>query len=235
LRYRLQRCEQPSAETVAEAGNARELLLALAQQDCDLVLMDIRMPGTDGLQLTEQLRARPHAPAVIFVTAHAEHALQAFDLQAVDYLTKPVSQERLQQALRRVTPRSDAAPPVAVSSATAPPSLVLTDRHQTLRIPVAEIVMLRAADKRVWVTTARETFVTDAALSDLELQLGAGFVRVHRNALVALSAVRELRHQAGEESESGWMLRVVPGDHWLAVSRRQLAAVRVAIAGQDSA
>src|ERR1700704_6087586 len=105
LRSLVADCPDPKAEVVGEAANATQALVWLASQSCDLVLLDIHMPGRDGTQLAAELRQHVSPPAVVFVTAHAEHALKAFDLEAVDYLTKPVRRERLQAALRRVAQR----------------------------------------------------------------------------------------------------------------------------------
>src|SRR5689334_4730579 len=97
---------QPRAEVVGEAGNAAQALVCLAaERGCDVVLLDIQMPGRDGMQLAAELRAMAQPPAVVFVTAHAEHALRAFELDAIDYLTKPVKRDRLQAALQRAVQR----------------------------------------------------------------------------------------------------------------------------------
>ena len=98
-------CTEPRVTVVGEAANAAQALVWLATRHCDLILLDVQMPGRDGTQLAAELRLRNPAPAVVFVTAHAEHALKAFDLEAIDYLTKPVKRERLQAALRRVAQR----------------------------------------------------------------------------------------------------------------------------------
>ena len=219
---------QPTLDTqvTAEAGDADEALLALRDQAADVVLLDIVMPGRDGLRLASALKALPQPPAVIFVTAHAEHALRAFELEALDYLTKPVRQDRLQAALVRVQQRlallrQTAPAPAAVL---ADPVIVVSDRGRVLRLPVREVLYLKAEQKYVTLRTAQHTHVLDDALSDLELRLGEAFVRIHRNALVAVRAIRalELRGSDGD----GWAVRVAPVDEWLAVSRRQLATVR---------
>ena len=110
-------CGEPSAVVVGEAANAAQALVWLTTRQCDLVLLDVQMPGRDGTQLAAELRLRNPPPAVVFVTAHAEHALKAFDLEAVDYLTKPVKRERLQAALRRVAQRLAVAPGAAPAEA----------------------------------------------------------------------------------------------------------------------
>jgi len=213
---------------VAEAGDADAAVAALQAEPADLVLLDIQLPGRDGLRLAPALQALPRPPLVVFVTAHGEHALRAFELQALDYLTKPVRRERLQAALQRAAQQLALArgvqPPVVPE-----PVLVLSERGRVLRLPVREALVLKAEQKYVTLRTAQQTFVLDDSLSDLERRLGPGFVRVHRNALVAVAAIRELQpHALGDEGDS-WAVRVAPLDEWLAVSRRQLAAVRAAL------
>ena len=101
LRGLVEECTDPPSKVVGEAANVTQALVWLATSRCDVLLLDIHMPGRDGTQLAAELRHRIDAPAVVFVTAHAEHALTAFELEAVDYLTKPVRRERLQAALQR--------------------------------------------------------------------------------------------------------------------------------------
>jgi two-component system response regulator AlgR len=213
---------------VAEAGDADAAVAALQAEPADLVLLDIQLPGRDGLRLAPALQALPRPPLVVFVTAHGEHALRAFELQALDYLTKPVRRERLQAALQRAAQQLAlvrGVPPPVVPE----PVLVLSERGRVLRLPVREALVLKAEQKYVTLRTAQQTFVLDDSLSDLERRLGPGFVRVHRNALVAVAAIRELQpHALGDEGD-GWAVRVAPLDEWLAVSRRQLAAVRAAL------
>lgn len=228
LRMLLQDCADPSVQVVAEAGDANTALAWLqAHDDCDLALLDIRMPGRDGMQLAAALRSLPQPPAVVFVTAHGHHALRAFDLDAVDYLTKPVTRERLQAALRRVVQRR-----WPLESQPQPlqdePVLVVSDRGRVLRVPVAEVLVLKAELKYVTLRTADGSHLLDDSLADLERRLGPGFIRIHRNALVAARAVRELRRHA--EADDAWAVRVAPIDEWLPVSRRQLPAVREALA-----
>ena len=101
LRTLLGDCGQDLVLQVDESSSASDALIALREQACDLVLLDIHMPGMDGLTLAALLRDLPEPPAVVFVTAHAEHALQAFELEALDYLTKPVRLERLQNRYKK--------------------------------------------------------------------------------------------------------------------------------------
>ncbi len=233
LRQLLQSLAPALATTVGEAAHLQEALTALQWQPADLVLLDIGLPGRNGLQLAADLKALPQPPAVVFVTAHAEHALQAFELDAVDYLTKPVRQDRLLAALQRVQQRLDLVrgAAVAAGAAVAEPVLVVSDRGRVLRLPVRDVLYLRAEQKYVTLRTTHQTLILDDALSELELRLGGGFIRVHRNALVAVKAIRALQIRGasvGAESD-GWAVRVAPVDEWLAVSRRQVAEVRAAM------
>lgn len=232
LRRLLEAPGGPPVTVVGEADDAITALAALAAGPCDLVLLDIRLPGRDGLKLAEGLRQAPQPPAVVFVTAHAEHAVRAFELEAVDYLTKPVRRDRLVIALARVLQRRAAA--AGAPPPDAQPVLVLHERGRVLRLPVGEILYLKAGQKYVSVISRAGEWLIDDSLAELEQRLGPGFLRVHRNALVALAAVRALTRRTGAEVgdmvEEGWFLQVANGD-WLAVSRRQVAAVREAMAG----
>jgi len=233
LRGLVQECPEPAALVVGEAGSTVQALAWLATQSCDLVLLDVHMPGRDGTQLADELRQRADAPAVVFVTAHAEHALKAFDLDAVDYLTKPVKRERLHAALQRVAQRRSMNTTPAAAGADDP-VIVVSDRGRIVRVPIAQVLYLKAELKYVTLRTAEHTYVLDESLSDLELRLGERFLRVHRNALVARRAVRALERRVmaadgDEEAGETWAVRMAPVDEWLAVSRRQVAAVREAL------
>ena len=229
----LAECTAPPAEVVGEAANADQAMAWLASGQCDVVLLDIHMPGLDGMDFARRLHGQPDAPAIVFITAHAEHALQAFELDAVDYLTKPVRRERLQAALQRVAQRgrTAAASPVATETE---PMLVVNDLGRRMRVPVSDVLYLKAELKYVTLRTATHTSVLDDSLTDLEQRLGARFLRVHRNALVARHAMQALERRlvpdGTDDVAEGWAVRVAPVDEWLAVSRRQVSAVKEAIA-----
>ena len=247
LRGLVNDCIEPQATVVGEAANAAQALSWLVTQRCDVMLLDVQMPGRDGTQLAAELRQQANAgtptPAVVFVTAHAEHALRAFDLDAVDYLTKPVKRDRLHAALQRVASRLAQQfvmpQPARANEADALPCIVVSDRGRVVRVPLADVLYFKAELKYVTLRTAEHTYVLDEPLSDLEERLGNRFLRVHRNALVARRAVRALERrviasEGDEEGGEGWAVCMAPVGEWLAVSRRQAAAVREAIvaAGQ---
>lgn len=225
LRSLVEACTAPRARVVAEAADIGQAEQRLADTPCDAVLLDIVMPGGSGLRLAEALRRRPQPPAVVFVSAHGGHALQAFELEALDYLTKPVRRDRLQAALQRVAQRRAA----ASAAPDAVPVLVFSDRGRVLRLPLDELLYLKAGDKYVTLCSRGGEWTLDESLAELEPRLGPGFLRVHRNAVVALSAVRLLTRRDDGDGGEGWQLQLANG-HQLAVSRRQLAAVREALA-----
>jgi two-component system response regulator AlgR len=225
-------CRVPRCEVVGEAAHVREATEWLQSNTADIVLLDIQMPGPPGTALAARLQRLPQPPAVVFVTAHSEHALAAFDLDAADYLTKPVSRERLHAALARAARRM----PATGASDTAQPMLVVSERGRVLRVPVADVLYLKAELKYVTLRTAERSYVLDDSLTDLEQRLGERLLRIHRNALVARAAVRALERRRladaedeGEGTEIGWAVQVAATDEWLAVSRRQVAAVRDAL------
>ena len=227
LRVLLADCRAPSADVLAEAATAVQAVTAIRQQAFDVILLDVRMPGMDGVQLAQAIASMPEAPAVVFVTAHAEHAVQAFEVQAVDYLTKPVRLERLQQALQKVERLAQIN--IGLQPDLIGEVLIIQDRGRTERVPLAEVLYLKAELKYITVRTATHSYIFDGALSELEEKYAAHFMRVHRNALIARRAVRALvKHFDAEEGE-GWAVRLSGIDELLAVSRRQLSAVREAI------
>ncbi|MES2910283.1 MAG: LytTR family DNA-binding domain-containing protein [Pseudomonadota bacterium] len=229
LRTLLGDCTQPAADVQAEASNAVQAMTALQRDTFDVVLLDIHMPGADGLMLARNIAALPQPPAVVFVTAHAEHAVQAFELEALDYLTKPVRLERLQQALFKV---ERAKQPARVTQNDQPEeTLVIQDRGRTERVPLAEVLYLKAELKYITVRTATRSYILDGSLSELEEKYARQFMRIHRNALIARRAVRALEKHFDPEEGEGWAVRLNGIDELLAVSRRQLSAVREAIAG----
>ncbi len=224
LKTLLADCSAPGALLVGEAACAAEAMHLLAHHEVDAVLADIHMPGVDGLTLAQHIRALPRPPAVVFVTAYAEHALQAFELDAVDYLTKPVRLERLQAALQKI--ERFALSVKGLQPDSSEEVLVIQERHRTERVPLSAVLYLKAELKYITVRTAGHSYILEGSLSDLEARHASRFIRIHRNALVARHAVRALvRHFDAQEGE-GWAVRLDGIDDVLAVSRRQLAAVR---------
>jgi two-component system, LytTR family, response regulator AlgR len=225
MRHLLAECTQPSATVVAEAGNAAQALERLLHQPCDVVCLDIHMPGVDGLTLAQQIRQLPHNPALIFITAHAEHAVQAFELEAQDYLTKPVRRERLQAALLKA--QRHIQDPVRIMAPPRPEEwIVVHDRHGTERVPLSDVLYFKAELKYLTVRTAQRSYIIDGALNELEQQFGAHYLRIHRNALVARHAIRALQRYDDAPEGEVWAIRLHEVEDHLVVSRRQLSTVR---------
>jgi two-component system response regulator AlgR len=222
-------CHKPAATVQAQAAHAVQAMEYLQHQPFDVALLDIHMPGTDGLQLAQVLQTLSQPPAVIFVTAHAEHALQAFELDAADYLTKPVRLERLQAALQKaerlLQNRAASAPPAQEHDV-----LLIQDRNGTERLPLSAVIYFKAELKYITVRTATRSYIWDGSLGDLEAKYGDRFMRIHRNALIATHAARALQKQHDPEEGEGWALRLEGVSELLFVSRRQLAAVREMLA-----
>ena len=227
LRTLLGDCTSPAILVAGEAAHAVQAMDALRREVFDVVLLDIRMPGVDGITLAQTLAQLPQPPAVVFVTAHSEHAVQAFEVEAVDYLTKPVRLERLQQALQKVERLAQTAK--GLQPEVDEECLIIQDRGRTERVPLVEVLYLKAELKYVTVRTASRSYILDGSLNELEERYAQQFMRVHRNALVARRAMRALEKHFDPEEGEGWAVRLRGVDELLAVSRRQLSAVREAI------
>lgn len=213
-------------EVVAQAANGAEVLAQCERQSIDLVLLDIRMPGVDGIEAALSLAARPDPPAVIFVTAYDEHAMAAFDANAIDYLLKPVRPDRLRRALDKagVLSRDQQA---ALSDNGAYVSV--SYRGGIQRIPVTTVIFLRADSKYVEVWHDDGMALTEESLRAIEERLPGVFTRVHRNALVSAARIREIGR-----SDSGQFRVLLAGtDEAVEVSRRHVPAVRRLLRGED--
>jgi len=226
LRTLLGDCSAPGATVTAEAPDGEQALRLLGQGGFDLVLVDVHMPGIDGIELVRTVRNMAHAPAMVFVTAHPSHAVTAFELEAVDYLTKPVRVERLQQALQKAERFLKERRGQGLE---AQETLLIQDRGRAERVPLSEVLYLKSELKYLTVRTALRSHILDGSLADFEERYPRRFVRVHRNALVARDAIRALeKFDSGEDAE-GWVLRLHGISEPVTVSRRQLSAVRDAL------
>lgn len=185
LQHLLGRIGGVAAPDLAETG--ADALGCLAKRDYDVVFLDIRMPGMSGLEAASLIQERSKETAVVFVTAYDEHALQAFELAAADYLLKPVSELRLRRTLERLATRRVAAPS-ALSD-----RMPVEGRTGTLLVRLADIRYLRVSGHDVFVKTFDAEHRTRASLAELEARLAPrGFLRAHRGFLVNLEHVSEL-------------------------------------------
>lgn len=215
----------PGCTVVAEAANGREAVEIAARAPIDCVLLDIAMPGVDGLEAARHLATLEPPPAVIFCTAHDEHALAAFEARAIDYLLKPVRQERLELALERAKRlQPDAIRSLAASVQPRQPRthLCARVRGNLKLVPITEVSHLLAEDKYVVAHHAGGEMLIEEPLKDLESEFAERFVRIHRNCLVALDRITALTRAA-----DGRMLIALRGTgNALEVSRRNLPALR---------
>ncbi|WP_369600143.1 LytTR family DNA-binding domain-containing protein [Hahella sp. SMD15-11] len=210
----------PGMEVVGEAADGHTALDMARRLHPEVVLLDIRMPGMDGLSVARELAASPRPPAVIFCTAYDDKALEAFRVAAVDYLVKPVRQSDLEAALQRARTLNQAQL-AALESEPDTPVLVCQDTGGVVRVDVATLYYLMADQKYVTVVHAGGTCLTDQSLREIEQQIGDPLVRIHRNTLVNRHFVLSL----GRDAEGHYLtLRNVP--ERLRVSRRLYPTVK---------
>ena len=211
---------------VDEARNGREALDVLNREKVDIVLLDIRMPEVDGMEAARHIAGMERPPAIIFTTAFDAYALKAFEVNAIDYLLKPIRQERLLAALRKTR----AGPPVtraALDAAANQPRrhLSVHERGKIILVPLSDILYLRAELKYVTVRTAEREHLLEESLTSLEQEFADHFIRIHRNCLVARHAIAGFERNS-EESESGWAVVIKATGEKLPVSRRQQHVVK---------
>ncbi len=221
LRMLLSKIGEPY-RVVAEANSGQEALANCEKLDIHLVLMDVRMPGMDGIEAATRLANAPVPPAVIFVTAYEEHALEAFKGNAVDYLLKPIRCQRLERALVRAAVPSKAQL-TAIRNQPASPTYICTNyRGGVKRIAVDDVIYLRADQKYVVAMCNDGEALLEESLKSLEQRFGERFFRIHRNALVSRSRLVGLEKRA----DGRCMARMEDTDEQLEISRRHLPKIR---------
>lgn len=224
-------------QVVGEAANGAEVLERLPGSGAAVLLLDIQMPGMGGLEVARHLALLPDSPAVVFVTAHDEHAVEAFELNALDYLMKPVRAPRLAAALAKAagarSPARERLAAAAEAGGSPAPreNLAVAERNRIVLVPVRDVVYLKAEQKYVTVRTRAREHLVEESLVSLEREFAATFIRVHRNCLVARAAVRGFERLAGADGEEAHWQVVLDGvPERQPVSRRQWSAVRGLVA-----
>ena len=198
----------PDVEVVAECANGFEAVKAAAQHQPDLVFLDIQMPKLDGFEVLELLEADGRRPAVVFVTAYDQHALRAFEAQAVDYLLKPFSKERFEAALakaRAVRETRPAASQLAAASRQGRPleRIVVKDGPKVTVIPLDRLDWVQAQDDYVLLRTEGKNLLKQQTLASLEAQLDpARFIRIHRSFILNLDRLVRVEQDAKEHREA---------------------------------
>lgn len=216
---------------VGMAANGFEALRLIEELKPELLLIDIQMPGMNGIELAQHLMRQTESPRIVFVTAYDQYAVRAFELNAIDYLLKPVRAERLALALAKA--RVSQPPPREALDRMAEPRrhLAASERGRITLVPVAEILFLKAELKYVTAFTAERDYLLDESLVQLESEFADRFVRIHRNCLVARDKVSGFERD--DEAEQ-WLVKIQGYPERLAVSRRQWPTVRSALLGSEA-
>ncbi len=217
LRYLIE--EVGAAEVVGTAANAVEALQLIKAIPYDVVFLDINMPGLPGMELAEVLASLDRPPTVVFVTAHGEHAVKAFEVAAVDYLVKPVEAERLRQALSRIAP--------AAQTVARVDRIPVEKAGKKLLLSVDDILYVMAKDDYSYLFTEGARYLSTVSLANLEEKLTpSGFFRAHRRFLVNLAQVREVVPMYG-----GTLLLTLKDENGtqVPVSRRRVPSLKKAL------
>ncbi|MGC2049441.1 MAG: LytTR family DNA-binding domain-containing protein [Gallionella sp.] len=220
--------EKLPLKIVGEASNGSEALDKLTELPVDVVLLDIRMPQMDGIELSQHLLKLPKPPVIIFTTAYDDYAIKAFELHAVDYLLKPIRLARLFEALTRARNAVPVKNEVLQELSREPrKNLSSHERGKIHLIPIGQVLYLRAELKYVTVRTVEREYLIEESLAALEKEFAARFVRIHRNCLVAKEAIEGFVRGGEDNAESaGWMVKLKGLDELLAISRRQQHIVK---------
>ena len=214
-------------EIAGQAENGRKAVELLAHCDADVVLLDIRMPEMDGLEVAQHIQCLEHPPAIIFTTAFDAYAVRAFEVHAVDYLVKPIRLARRFDALARARTLKPLQRDVLRELKSGPRThLSVNERGRIHLIPVAEIAFLKADLKYVRAATGSREYLLEEPLAKLEQEFLGQFVRIHRNCLVATAAIRGFERAGDADGESHWVVVLQGIAEKLDVSRRHQHIVR---------
>lgn len=220
------RAEVPNA-IVGEAANGLDGLDLAAIHEADVVLVDIHMPGMSGIEFARHIQVLEAPPAVIFVTSHDQYAVEAFELDAVDYLLKPVRAARLAAALKKAAAGPRVTREMLDRVDTQPRRyLSVNERGRVTLVPLAEVLYLKAELKYVTIHTGEREYLIEESLARLEEEFGILFIRIHRNCLVARERIRGFERVAGDDAEASWAVVLEGSQERLAVSRRQWPQVK---------
>ena len=218
---------QVPLQIVAEASDGTDALEWLNRDEADVAFVDVRMPSMDGIEFARHAQKLARPPAIVFTTAFDAYAVKAFEVNAMDYLLKPIRRERLALALQKVRKRTqDAVGHLPDVSRRARRHLSVVERGRVVLVAIPEILYLRAEAKYVTIRTAERELLLEESLSSLETEFAEEFVRIHRSCLVRSEAIAGFERVNDPESDSRWVAIVAQTGERLPVSRRQQHIVR---------
>jgi two-component system, LytTR family, response regulator AlgR len=216
---------------VAEAHNGKEAIELAEAHLADVLLLDIRMPLMDGIEAAQHAQKLAHQPNIIFTTAFDAYAIKAFDLNAIDYLLKPIRQERLETALNKVRALKPAQLESLKPLQNQRSHFSIHERGRVLLVPIADVIYLRAEQKYVTVRTAEREYLLEESLTQLETEFGERLIRLHRNCLVAKCFIAGFEKRQGVnelgQTEQQWVALLKGVPETVAVSRRQQHIIKM--------
>ena len=203
-------------DSISEADSGSSALAAIKIDTPDLILLDIRMPGLDGMGLAHKIQDLAKPPFIIFTTAYSEHALEAFGVDAVDYLLKPIRKEKLAAAIRKVDER------LTTTAETDSPMLRTTEKGKISLIPLNDILYFQAESKYVTACLSERNLLLEESLKQLETRFKEMVIRVHRNALVPQQQITGIVKMDDDEQH----VQLKDGQVGPSISRRHLPEIR---------
>jgi two-component system, LytTR family, response regulator AlgR len=217
-------------EIVAEAKNGKQAIDLAETTKPDVMLLDIRMPVMDGIEAAQHAQKLAHKPHIIFTTAFDAYAIKAFDLNAVDYLLKPIRLERLQAAINKAHALQpnihEALKAIQTPRQKARTHLSIHERGRVLLVPIETIIYLRAELKYITVRTAEREYLIEESLTHLEVEFGERFIRLHRNCIVAPQFIVGYEKRQNDDNEQQWVALLNNIPEAIAISRRQQHLVK---------
>lgn len=211
---------------VAEAKNGKEAMDLAETCKPDVMLLDIRMPVMDGIETAQHAQKLTHKPHIIFTTAFDAYAIKAFDLSAIDYLLKPIRQERLQTAIDKVHALQPNQLKALKPLQNARSHLSIHERGRVLLVPIETIIYLRAELKYITVRTAEREYLIEESLTHLETEFSERFIRLHRNCIVAPQFITGYEKRQNSDDELQWVAILKDVPETIAISRRQQHLVK---------
>jgi len=219
---RLQQLVNEFASEVYLANNGLQAIESCQQNEPDVVLLDIRMPGMDGLESAQHISAMEKAPAIIFITAYDEYALDAFKVHAVDYLLKPVRAEKLKDSLDRACQLNRAQLQAINPESKARKNIAAKISGNIKLIPLQDILYFQAEQKYVTVKHLNGETIIEDTLKELQVEFEQDFMRIHRNALIAKKFITGVK----KKSDGHTFVTIHGDEKLLEISRRHLSAVK---------